>query len=78
MDYSYAKWIFENYDLFGIKPIRGLIKKYPEITMASTENYETILIYVPVNTTLVIEKEFEHYNFSLVDLTSGYFSYSQK
>lgn len=71
-DYSYAKWIFETYDLFGIKPIEGLIKKSSEIRMSATENLETILIYVPVNTTLVIDKEFENYEFELVDLVNRY------
>lgn len=71
-DYSYAKWIFETYGLFGIKPVEGLIKKSPEIRMASINNFETFLVYVPVNTTLVIEKEFENYDFSLIDLINRY------
>lgn len=71
-DYSYAKWLFEKLDLFGIKPIDGLIKKSSEIRMSATENFETVLIYVPVNTVLVIEKEFSNYEFELVDLANRY------
>lgn len=71
-DYSYSKWIFETYDLFGLKPVNGLIKKSPEIRIASTNEFEKFLIYIPINTTLIIEKEFNDYEFILVDLVNRY------
>lgn len=42
-DYSFAKWLFDKYDLCGIKPIKNHIDKSNEIRMAVTDNKEIIL-----------------------------------
>lgn len=76
-DYSFAKWIFDNYNLCGIEPLEGYVDKSEEIRMAAKEDLSMILIYVPVNTNLVINKEFNNYEFEIVDLKNRYFGKPQ-
>ncbi len=68
-DYSFAKWIFDNYELCGIDPLVGYIDKSEEIRIAGTEDLSMILIYIPVNTKVVINKKLDDYEFDILDLS---------
>ena len=75
-DYSFAKWLFEKYNLCGIKPMENYINKSNEIRMATTDDEDIILIYIPVNTNVVINVDLNNYDFETIDLSKRRFSKS--
>ncbi|URZ15676.1 DUF4038 domain-containing protein [Clostridium felsineum] len=76
-DYSFAKWLFDNYDLCAIEPLEGYIDKSEEIRIAGKSDLSIVLIYIPVNTTVVINKAFNDYEFQIIDLSNRYFGKPQ-
>lgn len=75
-DYSFAKWIFDKYNLCGIKPMENYISKSNEIRMAATEDENVILIYIPINTNVVIDLDLNNYDFETIDLSKRRFAKS--
>ena len=75
-DYSFAKWLFDKYDLCGIKPIEKHIVKSNEIRMAATDNEDIILIYIPINTNVLIDLDLNNYDFETIDLAKRRFAKS--
>lgn len=67
-DYSFAKWIFEMYDLFKIEPLDAILNNTREIRMAGNPDLSTIVIYIPSNTTVIVNMKLENYNFIIIDL----------
>jgi len=67
-DYSFIKWIFEIYDLYDVEPMKNILNKTEEIRMAGKLDLSKIAIYVPSNTTIIIDREFVDYHFIMIDL----------
>lgn len=75
-DYSFAKWLFDKYNLCGIKPMENYIFKSNEIRMAATEDENVILIYIPINTNVIIDLDVNNYDFETIDLSNRRFAKS--
>ncbi len=67
-DYSFAKWIFEVYDLMSIEPLDILKNDTKEIRIAGKSDLSTIAIYIPINTTVKLSRKLENYKFKIIDL----------
>ncbi|WP_019909493.1 apiosidase-like domain-containing protein [Paenibacillus sp. HW567] len=65
-DYSFIKYIFENYNLTGLQPAEILLNPSPEIRAAVSD--DTIVIYVPVNTRLRLNLDLQKYTCTTIDL----------
>ena len=56
-DYGYIKYIFETYDLYGLKAIQELlVKENPEIRIARKD--DKIVLYVPHNIDIELNKHY--------------------
>lgn len=67
-DYSFAKWIFEVYDLISVEPMDILINETEEIRVAGKADKSTVAIYIPVNTQVKLSENLQGYKFKIVDL----------
>lgn len=76
-DYSFIKYLFEQYDLVGLKPADIVLNKSPEITAATTANEDTIAIYVPVNTKVRLSIDVQDYDFTTIDLEKKRFAVTE-
>lgn len=65
-DYSYAKHIFEIYDLFDIEAI--ILNESKEIRMATTDNFDKLAIYIPYSTEVKVNMDLSNYNLTLINL----------
>jgi len=73
-DYSFAKKIFSLYNLDDLQPIDVVLKNTEEIRAAISNDSSKIVIYVPVNTVLRLNRLFENYEFTIIDLKKRRFS----
>lgn len=71
-DYSFIKYLFENYGLVGLKPLDIVQNKTREIRAAGNEN--TVVLYVPVNTKVKLDFPVEEYDFTTIDLVNRRFA----
>ncbi|MHA6530569.1 apiosidase-like domain-containing protein [Paenibacillus sp. BAC0078] len=71
-DYSFIKYLFENYNLTGLQPAEILLNPSPEIRAAASG--DTIVIYVPVNTKLRLNLDLQKYSFTTIDLENRRFA----
>ena len=70
-DYGFIRELFEVYGLGTLVPCRELVRhSSPEIWMEDTQDESVYLLYVPVNTRLVLEKDFSGRRILAYDLTS--------
>lgn len=67
-DYAYAKWIFEAYDLISAEPIDILKNHTKEIRVLGKADLNIIVIYIPINTTVKLNKNLQSYEFKIIDL----------
>jgi len=67
-DYSFAKKLFRIYDLYDMQPLDIVLKNTDEIRVASNNDSTKIAVYVPVNTVLKLDKVFEGFEFTVIDL----------
>lgn len=68
-DVSFAKWIFETFDLFDIEPKQGsLLNDTKEIRVSATIDFEKIAVYVPCNTDVKIDMDLSEYEFTVITL----------
>jgi len=73
-DYGFARKIFEIYNFTDLKPLDIIIKDTEEIRMASTTDLSKLIIYVPVNTVIKLDRLFEEYKFTIIDLEKRRFA----
>lgn len=71
-DYSFIKYLFENYGLVGLQPLDIVQNKTREIRAAGNEN--TVVLYVPVNTKVKLDFPVEEYDFTTIDLVNRRFA----
>lgn len=71
-DYSFIKYLFEMYNLIGVKPLDIVLNKTEEIRAAGNEN--TIVLYVPVNTKVRLSINVQEYKFTTIDLAGKRFA----
>lgn len=71
-DYSFIKYLFEQYKLVGVKPMDIVLNKTKEIRAAGTE--DTLVLYVPVNTKVRLDFPVEEYDFTTIDLVQRRFA----
>lgn len=67
-DYGFMKWIFQMYQLAGLKPWNIVLKNTEEIIAATTDDLSKVVVYVPVNTVLKLDADLSHYQFTLIEL----------
>ncbi|MCM3170813.1 DUF4038 domain-containing protein [Paenibacillus sp. MER 99-2] len=65
-DYSFIKYVFDMYNLVGVKPLDIVLNQTKEIRAAGNE--DTVILYVPVNTKVRLDFEAEAYSFTTIDL----------
>ena len=67
------KYIFETYDLYGLKAIQELlVKENPEIRIARKD--DKIVLYVPHNIDIELNLDLSNYKSIAIDLTRRYVS----
>ena len=67
-DYSFAKKLFNIFNLYDLQPLDIVVKNTEEIRVAQSFDKERIVIYVPVNTVLKLDKNLKDYKFTIIDL----------
>ncbi|KOS04505.1 MULTISPECIES: DUF4038 domain-containing protein [Paenibacillus] len=71
-DYSFIKYLFEMYNLIGVKPLDIVLNKTEEIRAAGNEN--SIILYVPFNTKVRLSINVQDYKFTTIDLDGKRFA----
>jgi len=72
-DLSFAKYIFETYDLFDIEPADIILNKTEEIRASVSKDNRKIVIYIPYSTNVYVNKDLRGYKWTLIDLSNKYF-----
>lgn len=68
-DYGYLKYIFATYRLDHMIPVMDLCENNTDdIRVAGSEDQQNILIYVPSNTTIRLNKDLSEYEIVMIDL----------
>lgn len=74
-DVSFAKWIFEIYNLFNLEPKQELVlNETEEIRMAVSNDLNKVVIYVPFNITVKINMDLSQYDFTLINMSEKHFT----
>lgn len=73
-DYSFAKKLFQIFNLYDLQPLDIVLKDTEEIRAAGSGDATMIAIYVPVNTVLKLCGDFRSYNFTIIDLEQKRFA----
>jgi hypothetical protein len=68
-DVSFAKWIFETFNLFEIEPHTGIQNNTDEIRMSASPNLDKVVIYMPCSIDVEVGLDLSDYNWTLIDLT---------
>lgn len=71
-DYSYAKHVFEIYDLFDIEAKDLILNESKEIRMAATDKLDKLAIYIPYSTEVKVNMDLSNYNLTLINLENRY------
>lgn len=74
-DYSFIKYLFDQYKLVGAKPLDIVLNPTKEIRAAGNE--DTIILYVPVNTKVRLDFPVEDYEFTTIDLVQRRFAQTE-
>jgi len=69
-DYGYIRYMLELYGIDELVPMNKIKNSSSDIRMASTRNENKILIYVPVNTNVKIDKDLSGYDIKVIDLVN--------
>lgn len=70
---SFAKWIFETYDLFGIKPKNIILTDIKEAKLSATEDFSKVAIYIPYSTDIEINIDLSQYESVIINLSNKHF-----
>jgi hypothetical protein len=68
-DASYAKWIFETFELFGLEAKDCIMNETREIRASMSRDLSRIAIYVPYNTDIKTNMDMSRYELFLINLT---------
>lgn len=69
-DYGYIKYMLELYEIHELVPMNKIINSSDDIRMASTKNEDKMLIYVPINTNVKINKDLSECDIKIIDLVN--------
>lgn len=72
-DLSFAKYIFETYNLFDIEPSDIILNKTEEIRASVSKDNRKIIIYIPYSANVYVNKDLKGYKWTLIDLSNKYF-----
>ncbi|WP_245830938.1 DUF4038 domain-containing protein [Sediminibacillus massiliensis] len=72
-DVSFAKWLFELYNLFDLEPQDKILNESEEIRMASSKDGRKVIVYIPYLTEVHINEDLSNFNLYLVDLSKKNF-----
>jgi len=67
-DASYARWIFEDYDMFDIEPTRRIGTDDGEVVMSADIDLTKIAIYSPYSFDIEVDIDLSGYRCQLIDL----------
>jgi hypothetical protein len=67
-DASFARWIFETYNLFDLEPQSSLLNKTEEIRMSASADLGKVVIYIPYAVEVKVGLELSGYDWTLVNL----------
>lgn len=73
-DVSFAKWIFETYDLFDINPRELILNKSEEIRCSVAEDLSKVVIYAPYNTDITVAADLSEHRCTMIVLSDKYFA----
>lgn len=68
-DFAFAKWVFEVYDLFEVKPAEILLNKKEEIRASMSEDGKRVAIYIPYSVDIRLFMDCIGFDWVMVDLT---------
>jgi hypothetical protein len=68
-DASFARWIFETYNLFDLQPHSGILNKTNEIRMSVSASLDKVVVYIPYAVDVEVGFDLSDYNWTLVNLT---------
>ena len=63
-DAGFSKWVFEHYDMFGIKPSKAMAARSELIQMAEDENM--VVIYMPYHDELTVLRDLTGYKIEMI------------
>lgn len=70
-DVSYAKWLFEQNEMYGLIPRNDLLlNDNKEIRLAATADMSKIVLYMPYNVPIRMGMDLTNYNWTAIDLAS--------
>lgn len=70
---SFARYIFESFDLFGIQPRSVILDEMSEIRFAAEEDSSKVIMYVPCSMDVMINMDLDNYDCMLIDLSGKKF-----
>jgi hypothetical protein len=73
-DVSFAKWIFESFNLFDLEPVEKILNDTPEIRMSVSADASKVAIYAPYNADIRVGMELAGYEWSLINLEDKLFA----
>jgi len=73
-DMSFAKWLFETYNLFDILPAEIILDDTDEIRAASSRDFSKLAIYVPCSVNFRVNRDLSGYEWTLVNLKERNFA----
>jgi hypothetical protein len=72
-DVAFAKWVFENFNLFNIKAMDLLDNDTKEIRLAAAEELDKLIVYTPYSTDIKIRLNLSGYKWTLINLENKHF-----
>jgi len=73
-DVSFAKWIFEEYDLFNIVPLDIVVNKPQEARVSASPDGRKLVIYTYNPHDLEVKADLNGYNWTLISLDKRFFA----
>lgn len=66
---TFAKWVFETYNLFDLEPKDAILNETQEIRMSVSSDSSKVVIYVPYNTDIKVNIDLSGYDWILINLS---------
>lgn len=67
-DAAFAKWVFENFQLFTIEPADFMLNEDEEVVAAADAGRTRIAVYAPYTTSLIFDLDLSSYTCSVINL----------
>ncbi len=65
---AYAKWLFEQFDLFDVDPVDLLVTEDEEVTVSANADRTKIALYMPHAYDVVLKIDLDGYHCQVFDL----------